>query len=70
MNYITQQNGAVSNTYNYFNPDVMRIYLSGSAYGGVIKGTLNTEVAGGGTFVSPNDVTTVNLLDLNCSVRV
>jgi len=63
MNYISEQNGAVSNTYNYFNPDDARIYLSGTAFGGLIKGTFNTDLAGGGTFVSPNNVTTVNLLD-------
>jgi hypothetical protein len=62
-NYITAQNAPGSSSYNFFNPDDMRIYLSGTAFGGLIKGTLNTEVAGGGTFVSPNNVTTVNLLD-------
>ena len=52
-----------SSVYNFFNPDDMRIYLNGSAFGGLIKGTLNTEVAGGGTFVSPDNVTQIELLD-------
>jgi len=62
-NYMKEENGPTSNTYNFFNPTDMRIYLNGTAFHGIIKGTLDTEVAGGGTFVSPNDVTTVNLLD-------
>jgi hypothetical protein len=49
-NYVTQQNGPgaafPTNTYNFFNTDDARIYLSGSAFGGKIKGTLNTEVTG------------------------
>ena len=65
-NYMTSQNGAVSNTYNFFSPDDARIYLNGSAFGGKIKGTLNTEITGGGSFVSPDNVTTVALLDGIC----
>jgi hypothetical protein len=69
---VTEQNGAVNNTYNYFSPDDMRIYCNGTAFGGLIKGTLNTEVSGpaigaptfaSGSYVAPNNVTTVNLLD-------
>ncbi len=68
MNYVSETNGAVSNTYNYFSPDDARIYLSGSAFGGKVKGTLNTEISGdglfgSGSFVAPDNVTTVNLLD-------
>ena len=61
--YIKEENGPVNNTYNFFNPDDMRIYCSGTAFGGLVKGTLDTEVTGGGTFVSPDNVTTVALLD-------
>ena len=62
-NYITDQNAPGSSSYNFFNPDDMRIYASGTAFGGLIKGTLDTEVAGGGSFVSPDNVTNVDLLD-------
>jgi hypothetical protein len=82
-NYVTEQTGATTNTYNFFNTDDARIYLSGSAFGGLIKGTLNTEITGigqttpgnlflgaaengQGTFVSPNNNATVNLLDGIC----
>ena len=62
-NYVAEQNGPTSNTYNYFAPDNARIYLNGSAFHGVLKGTLDTEVQGGGSFVSPDNVTNVALLD-------
>jgi hypothetical protein len=52
-----------TNTYNYFNPDDMRIYANGTAFGGILKGTLDTEVTGGGSFVSPDNVTVLALLD-------
>ena len=38
-----------SHDFNFFDPDDARIYLSGSAYGGLVKGTLDTALAGGGT---------------------
>ncbi len=71
MNFLSEQNAGnpglfpagTSNDFNFFNPDDMRIYLSGSAFGGLVKGTLNTEVTGGGNYISPNNVTDVALLD-------
>ncbi len=71
MNFISEQNagipaavpGSGSNDYNFFNPDDARIYLSGSAFGGLVKGTFDTALAGNGTFIGPNNVTSVNLLD-------
>ena len=79
-NYISEQNPGnpvagpptgTSNDYNFFNPDDARIYLSGTAFGGLVKGTLNTEItgdglAGSGSFIAPNNVTNVALLDGIC----
>jgi hypothetical protein len=71
-NYVSVQNPVpvaggtptfASNDYNFFNPDDARIYLSGSAFGGLVKGTLDTALAGGGDFIAPNNVTGVYLLD-------
>ncbi len=52
-----------SNDYNFFNPDDARLYVSGTAFGGLVKGTFDTALSGGGSWIAPDDVTLVRLLD-------
>lgn len=57
-----EQHTLSDHKYNFFSPDDARIYLSGQGHE-YIKFTLNTEIDNGGTFVSPNDLADVRMLD-------
>ncbi len=57
-----EQHTLTGHKYKFFSPDDMRIYLSGQGHE-YIKFTLNTEIGGDGTFVSPDNLADVRLLD-------